>query len=479
MRRILRWYLPGLPAAIVYMLQSTEYDPKAYLNWLKTAKNITAVAKRRTLDKTPVARMLLLFVRLLIGFVVAIGLLAVWVGESEDAPGAILLGLLAIVGSPFISALGVLVAVWLGQILIIGPKIRRESQIAERIFAAHNGTTIAVAGSYGKTSMKELLRTVLSEGLSVAATPANKNVALAHAQFSKTLTGNEDILVIEYGEGRPGDVKAFAQVTHPDIGVVTGLAPAHLDQYGTLQAAAQDILSVSEFVKPENLYLNNDSTLLNEHIGSVNGVGYSQAGCNDWKVSNVKQSVEGLSFVLTKGKKKLHLKSKLVGGHHVGPLAFAAYLADSLGLTKAQIEAGVAKTEPFEHRMQPYQLNGAWVIDDTYNGNFEGVKAGLRLLAELNAQRKVYVTPGLVDQGDESPKIHEQIGQAIAEANIQQVYLMKNSVTDYIQTGLASAGFNGELQVIDDPLDFYTNLGLQVAAGDIVLMQNDWTDNYS
>jgi len=152
-------------------------------------------------------------------------------------------------------------------------------------------------------------------------------------------------------------------------------------------------------------------------------------------------------------------------------------MARELGITPSQVEAGLKKVKPFEHRMQPRLMHGAWVIDDTYNGNSDGVRVGLELLKDSDAKRRVYVTPGLVEQGDKTESVHIAIGeQAAGSADV--VVLMKNSVTEFIKTGLANKQFTGELIEIENPLEFYTHLDQFVAAGDVVLMQNDWTDNY-
>ncbi|MBC7708236.1 hypothetical protein H7Y63_03365, partial [Polaromonas sp.] len=342
----------------------------------------------------------------------------------------------------------------------------------------HPGAKIAVAGSYGKTTMKELLATVLSEGLDVAATPANKNVSSSHAYFARKLTGTEDVLVIEYGEGAPGDVERFARITSPTHAVITGLAPAHLDQYKTLAAAGQDILSVADYLKGNNVYVNDESPDLLPLL-KPDYLRFNKHGALGWKVKDAALTLQGTSFTLTKGRKSLSLHSGLVGRHQIGFLSLVATLGLSLGLTPEQVQSGVAHTKPFEHRMQPYRLGGAWIIDDTYNGNLEGLRAGTALLAELPAARKIYVTPGLVDQGVETERVHITAGRCIAEAKPDIVVLMQNSVTNFIALGLREAGFNGEVRIEDNPLDFYTNLNHFVAAGDLVLMQNDWTDNYA
>ena len=128
--------------------------------------------------------------------------------------------------------------------------------------------------------------------------------------------------------------------------------------------------------------------------------------------------------------------------------------------------------------MQPRVQHGAWVIDDTYNGSLEGIRAGLKLLIDLPAKRKIYVTPGLVDQGIETQRVHLEIGELIAQANPDKVVLMQNSATNYITQGLENGKYKGNLQIENDPLNFYLNLEHIVATGDLIMLQNDWTDNY-
>ncbi len=325
--------------------------------------------------------------------------------------------------------------------------------------------------------MKELLNAVLKEGKNVAATPGNKNVPVSHAAWIKRLNGDEEALLIEYGEGAPGDIAKMAELTKPDYGIITGLAPNHLDEYKSLKAVAEDLLSLSRFVKSKSLFINAESPMREHNL--IPYETYTSEEVMGWEVKNVQIGYEGTSFTMLKGKQKIKAKSGLLGRHQVGPLAFVAAFSYKLGLSIRQIENGLANTVPFEHRMQPRQQNGAWIIDDTYNGSLEGIRAGLQLMRDLPAKRKIYVTPGLVDQGEETERVHLQIGQLIAEANPDRTVLMQNSVTEHIVKGLEEAEYKGELRIEADPLTFYTNLEHIVAGGDLVMLQNDWTDNYN
>lgn len=477
-RSLISLYLPSYPKVLVYMLQSTEYQVAPYLQWVGRTNDFSTVMKRRRLDKTKAARLLLLAARLGITLQLALGAWLIYSGVTGTVVGGVFFGAALIIVYPLIWPYLMVLPLQLGRWFVSGPAEQELIKKSKRIFAEHPGVKVAVAGSYGKTTMKELLNTVLAEGLRVAATPANKNVSISHARFAQKLSGEEEVLIIEYGEGAPGDVARFAAITQPTHAVITGLAPAHLDQYKTLKAAGDDIFAVADYLKGKNVYVNTDADSVKPWLKPAYH-GFNQHGVSGWKVEDVEVTLQGTSFSLSHGKRSLNLQSGLVGRHQVGFLALVAVLALELGLNNKQVEAGIVKTAPFEHRMQPYQLAGAWVVDDTYNGNLEGIRAGTQLLKDLEAARKIYVTPGLVDQGEETERVHLEMGQLIAAAQPDIVVLMENSVTRYIQEGLKKVGFAGEVRVEDNPLEFYTNLTHFVAAGDLVVMQNDWTDNYA
>lgn len=471
-------YRPRFVKTIVYMLQNTEYQAGPYLVWFWRTTNFSRVMYRRQLVRTRAAKLLLtaLSVGIIVELLVGVGLIGLW--QTGHLVAGWAFGLAVLIAYPMVWAHLVVVPLALGRWLIVVPKNRRLIKKSEHIFSESKATKIAIAGSYGKTSMKELLFTVLSEGKMVAATEGNKNVSVSHAHFAARLTGKEDILLIEYGEGAPGDVRRFSEITHPDYAVITGLAPAHLDKYKTLKAAGKDIFSVTSFVEPSRVYVNGDSAETGPFRSSAFN-SYDSHGVLGWKTKNVVLSLAGTEFDLVKGKRRLHITSGLLGKQQVGPLSLAAVLGLVLGLTEQQVADAIAKTIPFEHRMQPTKMGGADVIDDTYNGNIEGIKAGTELLKELKAKRKIYVTPGLVDQGRETKRVHLQMGELIAAANPDIVVLMKNSVSGFIKHGLDASGYAGEIKIVDDPLKYYTELPYFVAAGDLVLMQNDWPDNYA
>jgi UDP-N-acetylmuramoyl-tripeptide--D-alanyl-D-alanine ligase len=475
------WFSPRLPATLVYMLQATEYDVPDYLAWFNRAKNMRQVQHRRRLDPTPKAKLLLAaaWILLLALLFASAGLISAALTAADHSLSATLLpiGLILLLVLPVLLAYGLAVPLWLGRVLVQRPRERTIIATAADNIKSHPGFRIAIAGSYGKTSFKEALSAVLSAGKTVAATPGNMNTPIGISRFAAKLSGKEEVLIFELGEYYPGDIKELCTLTSPQLGIITGINEAHLDKFKTLDATTATIFELADYLGRNPCYKNGENELVREQAPG-DPLLYTQKGVGKWRINEVKVLLTGTEFTARKGETTIHAHTKLLGVHQIGPLATCIDIAERLGLTAKQIASGLASIEPAEHRMQPRELAGATVVDDTYNGNSDGVRAGLAWLAAVPAKRRIYVTPGLVGQGTRTSAVHREIGRSIAPvADI--VVLMRNSVTPHLEQGLQEAKFKGELQMVDDPLRFYRNLDQFVAGGDVVLMQNDWPDNYA
>jgi UDP-N-acetylmuramoyl-tripeptide--D-alanyl-D-alanine ligase len=477
MKTTLSIYTYKLPQYILYMLQQVEYNPKKFIKWLQHVfdenKKIATVMQRKRLVYTPKAIALMVCLYVLATLIIA--------SPFFFYESALLIGintLIFFVALPFIIFLFAVVFTLIARVLLVAPKERKMIKNSKNVFSKHTGIKIAVLGSYGKTSMKEMLAMLLAEGKKVAVTPGNMNTAVSHARFASELKGDEDIVIVEFGEGAPGDISLMAGTLQPDYAIITGLAPNHLDFYSSLEGVAVDLLSIYEYVDSDKVFVNGESELLKKYL-SKKSVVFSNSGVLGWKVSDTIISVLETSFTMKKERKELHITTGLVGRHQVAPTALVVAMAVLMGINEKQIIKACLKLRPYEHRMQPRMMHSAWLIDDTYNGNIEGMKAGLKLLGELDMKRKWYVTPGLVDQGLETENVHIELGKTIAAVHPDVVVLMENSVTPIIQKSMKKSGFSGELRIEKNPLEFYTNIEHVIISGDLVLMQNDWTDNYN
>lgn len=466
--RFFSYFTPSAPWVFVYMVQQFEYNPTKFLKWAVNFSDLRKAQNRGKLHITPRIKLMLVVAYLAyFASIIMIVSLALWHNAFFAIGGIIFV--------PFFCISVVYVVTVVLQKTIINPVQNRETLAAIQKLASSKALRIAVLGSYGKTTMKELLVTVISEARKIIATPGNKNILISQVRWVNNSTlGNEDVYVFEYGEAKPGDIAKLAHFSKPEIAIITGIAPAHMDAYPDLDSIVKDFASISSVVNASETYFNNQKLLKD----NIKGSAYDIDGLGKWKVSNVSVSITGTDFTLSNGNDRLELRTGLLGMHQIGPITAVVVIAKKLGLSNQQIITGVSKTTPFEHRMHPRQLGGAWIIDDTYNGNVEGMRAGLELLKALSAKRKIYVTPGLVDQGTESENIHKQLGDLIAQAKPDKVVLMQNSVTSHIQAGLSAGNYDGEVTIENNPLEYYTNLEHFLAAGDLVMLQNDWPDSY-
>ena len=475
MSNYLSRYSPKYIRSLVYMLQASEYNISAYLTWYNRTKDFEHVEKRKKLDKTKKAMTLLVGTWCIEIVFYILALIIVFEVQSNLRYLYFILIVLAI---PFILTY-LLVAL---IIIVKSVQIPVESFIvkqAHKKLKSYKGLKIAIAGSYGKTSMREILKTVLSESKKVAAPPHSYNTPLSISKFIKGLKGDEDVLIFEFGEYYPGDVMRLCHIVQPDVGIITGINEAHLEKFKTLGSTAKTIFELADWLGAKPVYVNAESKLVKNHALS-NHILYSREGLDSWKVKGARTGLDGTYFKLSDGRTTLDLKSDLLGMHQVGPLAVAAHVALSLGSSSQAVQKGVSMTRPFKHRLElKTDCNGIYTLDDSYNGNPDGVEAAITFLACLKGHRRFYVTPGLVEMGPSTESVHVEIGKRLASAGIEKVVLIKDSVTSYIEIGLRQAKYSGDVIWFDEALKAYAALSHMTVKGDVVLLQNDWPDQYA
>lgn len=477
MKRFISRYSLNFPKNLVYMLQVSEYRLGDFFAWYWRVADFSRVAKRKSLVKTPKAMFILISARILFLVMYLLVFVLAFSKASYNLPYLIAGLLLIPILFPYLLALLVLVI----NIFQLPLEYRIIAQ-AKKKLSKHKAYRIAIAGSYGKTTMREIIRTVISEGKKVAAAPANYNTPLGISKFISGLKGDEEVLIFEMGEYYPKDITKLCHLTNPDAGVITGVNEAHLAKFKSLERTTKTIFELADWLKDKMLYVNvEDSNILNFLNKQTNQkyLAYSRGGLADLKVSNARTSLKGTSFDLLLPGEVVSLESNLLGLHQIGPLLVSVDIALKLGLSVEQIKKGIAKTKPFEHRMQSTtDSSGVVTIDDSYNGNPTGVKAVIDFMAGIKGHQRFYVTPGLVEMGARSTEIHQEIGRLLSEAGIEKIILIRNSVTPDIYAGLQKAGYTGEVIWFDDALKAFAALSQMTVSGDLVLLQNDWPDQY-
>src|SRR3989338_1401483 len=342
-----------------------------------------------------------------------------------------------------------------------------------KIKKLNNVKIIGVAGSYGKTGMKDLLATVLAEKYQVVKTPESVNTPVGIAKtILSQVNEKTEILVVEMGEYYPGDIKNICSIALPQISVITGINEAHLERLKSIDNSIKTIFEIAQNIKANGLLLlNGQDKLIKNHYKKF--VARQEIYLYQTK-GKVEFNEDAPGFIYQK------IFFPLLGQYNLDKIDGVIYLAKKLGLTTQEIEAGLKKIKTPAHRLQPIlnRENNILVIDDSYNGNPDGVEEAIKTLSLFKNRRKIFITPGLVEMGIKSGEVHQRIGQRLNDV-VDLVILIKNSVTPDIEEGLIKAGFNQKnILMCDSMMEAQNNLNNIIKSGDAVLFQNDWPDNY-
>lgn len=332
---------------------------------------------------------------------------------------------------------------------------------------------IGVAGSYGKTGMKDLIATVLTEKYQVVKTQESVNTPVGIARtILNEVNEQTEILIIEMGEYYPGDIKNICSISPPQIAVVTGINEAHLERLKSIDNSVKTIFEIAQNMKTNGLLLLNGK---DEHIKSNYKKFISDQEVYFYQAKGrIEFNEDAPGFIYQK------IFFPVLGQFNLDKINGVIYLAKKLGLTPQEIENGLKKIKTPAHRLQPIlnREKNILVIDDSYNGNPDGVEEAIKTLSLFKKRRKIFVTPGLVEIGIKSREVHQKIGKRLNDV-VDLVILVKNSVTLNIEEGLIKAGFNKKnILWFDSMMEAQNNLGGILRSGDVVLFQNDWPDNY-
>ncbi|VVA43977.1 UDP-N-acetylmuramoyl-tripeptide-D-alanyl-D-alanine ligase [Candidatus Roizmanbacteria bacterium] len=342
-----------------------------------------------------------------------------------------------------------------------------------KIKKLRNLKIIGVAGSYGKTGMKDLITTILGEKYQVVKTPESVNtpVGIARTILSQ-INERTEVLVIEMGEYYSGDIRNICAIVPPQIGVITGINEAHFERLKSIDNSVRTIFEIAQDMKPNGLLLlNGKDKLIKDNYKkfiSKQEVYLYQAN------GKIEFNEDAPGYIYQK------IFFPLLGQFNLDKIDGVIYLAKKLGLTTQEIENGLKKIKTPAHRLQPIlnREKNILVIDDSYNGNPDGVEEAIKTLSLFKKRRKIFVTPGLVEMGDKNKEVHQKIGKRLNDV-IDLVILIKNSVTPNIEEGLIKAGFNQKnILMCDSMMEAQNNLNNIIKSGDVVLFQNDWPDNY-
>ena len=343
---------------------------------------------------------------------------------------------------------------------------------------------IGITGSWGKTSVKFILGTILEEKYHTLVTPASFNTPMGVTKVIRSkLEPGHRVFVSEMGARHVGDIKEMCRLVHPQIGLLTSVGPQHLDTFKTVERVAKTKYELIDALPEDGEAFFADDGDICRSLYEKTTVRKHLTGLDPEKdelwAEDIRYSPEGSTFLLCRGDEKTECTTQLLGELNIRNILLCASTGLSLGLSMKQIARGIAKIRPVEHRLQLIRHPGGLnVIDDAFNSNIRGAKQAFQVLKQF-PKKRVIVTPGMVELGEQEAEMNRAFGTAMADC-CDTAILVGKKRSEAIAAGLKENGFPEESILVAASLEDAASMMREITgAGDTVLFENDLPDNYS
>jgi len=288
-------------------------------------------------------------------------------------------------------------------------------------------SVVAITGSNGKTTTRQLTAGIVSRQFNMLATAGNFNNEIGLPLTLLELSPDHQWAVVELGTNNPGEIARLTAICSPDIGVVTNIGPAHLEGLGSLEGVMREKGDLIKGLgRDGQAVLNADDPrvlqLARESRHEVLLYGRSQDAAI--RAKEIKEDAQTSSFGLVLGRERIAVQLNSPGQYMISNALAAAAVGYLLGIPAATVKAGLEGFEPVAGRMNIRHLpNGIHIIDDTYNANPDSMKAALATFKKMRAGgRKIFVAGDMFELGAQAPGLHRQVGALAAHTKIDRLY---------------------------------------------------------
>ncbi len=360
---------------------------------------------------------------------------------------------------------------------------RYEKKTAKILAERSDLLKIAVTGSYGKTSVKNYLTSMLSADYRVLATPESFNTPMGISKTVAALDASHEVFIAEMGARRVGDIKKLMKIVRPKCAVLTGIGTQHLQTFKTRERIIQEKLRVLTMLPMDGFAVVTDrlsedaETMLYDADIQCAPIFAGLCPKSEVYASEIAVCEDGSVFNLHINGEVYVARTKLLGEHNVSNIALAAAAAYGLNVKAETIISKIAALSPVPHRLQLICSNGIKIIDDTFNSNPEGARCALAVLRFMGG-RHIVVTPGLVELGEAQNEENYKLGVEISSiADI--VMLIGEKQTLALKRGLKEGGFAGKLNVYGTLEEAQSAFKDVLHVGDTLLLLNDLPDIYA
>ena len=304
-----------------------------------------------------------------------------------------------------------------------------------------NIPVVAITGSVGKTSTKDMVANVIAEKYNVTKTEGNYNNHIGVPLTILSWNENTEVAVVEMGMNHFGEISVLTNIAKPTVAIITNIGTAHIGLLGSRENILKAKLEILEGLgKNGKVILNNDNDLLhNCEIKDYKKITYGINNTSDFVAENIVRNENNSQFTINLKNKEYRVNVPLAGEHFIYNSLCAIAVATELGIEPEKIIEGINTVKLTGKRNEIIETNNLKIINDYYNASYDSMKASLGVLAGMKASRKVAILGDMLELGEYTEELHKKVGEEVAKNNID-ILITVGNLTKFIAQEAKSLG---------------------------------------
>lgn len=355
-----------------------------------------------------------------------------------------------------------------GRILRVADTLAALQRLAGWARQRWGGSIVAVTGSAGKTTTKDVIAEMLSVGMKTAKSAGNLNNHIGLPLSLLRLDESARVAVVEMGMNHTGEIRELAEIAKPNVAVVTNVGFAHIENFNSIEGIAAAKRELVESLSSDGTaVLNADDSRVAQfasvHKGRV--VTYGESADADIRALDVQESATGVRFRIG----QISFESTLNGRHNVSNILAGVAVAGIFGIPPERLTETVRALKPGNMRGERLEHNGVLIYNDCYNSNPEAARAMLDVLAQTPARKRIAILGEMLELGAKAPELHQQVGRYAAERKIDVLIGVKGEAAE--MTRAAKAAGLAQALFFEDPEGAGRFARGLAQAGDVILFK--------
>ena len=362
------------------------------------------------------------------------------------------------------------------SVILVDDTVKAMGRLAEWYLEGLDIITVAVTGSVGKTSTRDMIYYVLNEKFRCGRNIRNYNNEIGLPLSIFRLDSSYKAVVLEMGMSDFGEIRRLSEIVKPRIGVITNIGTSHMEHLGSQEGIFRAKMEIRENLRPAKeggtmVCAYSEEFLNHQRVkGDHESIFIGSDGRSEYIVDDISdEGIDGVSFSLEHREERRRFNVPVPGRHNAVNAALAIAIGDLLGLGTEEIQRGLAKTELTGHRLRVIRKNGLTVIDDTYNAAPDSMKSALKVLERSRSRgRRIAILGEMYELGDREELMHRDVGVFAAGCHIDEVIGI-GPLARCITDGASSGGMDVSWFATKEA--FAAEKDEHIRAGDLVLVK--------